>query len=76
MVKVISRCDHHQHGQINKMTRIVPGRAVIGVFRLIGMGLGWPRDQMAGSVRQWRQHEHTHSVTSHRDRAIDRYRSR
>jgi hypothetical protein len=44
------------------MTRIVPDGAGIGVFRLIGMGLGWPRDQMAGSVRQWRQHQHTHSV--------------
>jgi hypothetical protein len=53
------------------MTRIVPDRAGIGVFRLIGMGLGWPRDQMAGSVRQWRRHEYTHSVASHRDRAID-----
>jgi hypothetical protein len=60
-----------------EMTRIVPGRSGIGVFRLVGMGLGWPRDQMAG----WRAPSvnngdsmsiPTLNVTSHRDGAIDR----
>jgi len=59
------------------MTRIVPDRAAIGgvfVFRLIGMGLGWPRDQMAGSVRRWRRRWYIHFVASHRDRSIDKCR--
>ena len=56
LVKVGGSGDHHQYCHIDKMTRSVPDRAVIGVFRLIGMGLGWPRDQMAGSVRRWRRH--------------------
>lgn len=41
------------------------------MLRLIDMGLDWPRDQMAGSVRRWRRHQYTHSVMQRRDRAID-----
>ena len=47
LVKVGGSGDHHQYCHIDKMTRSVPDRAVIGVFDSLVWGL-------AGRVTRWR----------------------